>query len=500
MAKSEYWAVQQDIQNRKELQNTLMWYAFTNAQNDKNFEQSKALKEMDYAQAEKIKAAEWTTWQSANITRYNPSTGANESTPIFYRKKTDWAWFEAVDLAGNPIDANLLGGLSSSTPNNTTPTWPSNNINLVRTWNNVWQDANNSWNITVIPWVPAPVWSIWTYQSPNGRSYYVFPDQATWQKALVDDIKAKQAGNTSTGLNTNSTLSDYLKVHVNWPNGWPIGKEYLDRVIKATGLTANANFSKIDPVLLAKGVAAGEGVDITKNATIPQQAIQPATQEQFNPLQVREFEAYDGKAIPAQYKTPMEQDQFVANYNAWRGTRPWVKIENGNDILSVKIDKPTAENAAAQTYASRMLNSSNDLKDYENKYIKLPLADQVYQTYAPDIAVSEDQKLINTAKENFISAVLRKQSGASISALEYYREDKKYFPQPWDSEKVLLAKRNARNFEVKATLNQAWVDDTGKSIASYYNPPIEKVTSNTPDQSTTEDIKDRIARRRKLNQ
>lgn len=62
-----------------------------------------------------------------------------------------------------------------------------------------------------------------------------------------------------------------------------------------------------------------------------------------------------------------------------------------------------------------MLYASNDLKDYENKYIKLPLKEQVYQTYAPNIAVSEDQKLINTAKENFITAVLRKQSGASIS-------------------------------------------------------------------------------------
>lgn len=30
-------------------------------------------------------------WQSANITRYNPLTGANESTPVFYRKKDNGA-------------------------------------------------------------------------------------------------------------------------------------------------------------------------------------------------------------------------------------------------------------------------------------------------------------------------------------------------------------------------------------------------------------------------
>lgn len=50
-----------------------------------------------------------TEWQSTSITRYNPSTGANESTPIFYRKKTSGGGFEAVDLSGNPIDTNTLG-------------------------------------------------------------------------------------------------------------------------------------------------------------------------------------------------------------------------------------------------------------------------------------------------------------------------------------------------------------------------------------------------------
>ena len=50
-----------------------------------------------------------TEWQSTNITRYNPATGANESTPVFYRKKTDGS-FEAVDLSGNKIDASSIGG------------------------------------------------------------------------------------------------------------------------------------------------------------------------------------------------------------------------------------------------------------------------------------------------------------------------------------------------------------------------------------------------------
>ena len=43
---------------------------------------------------------------------------------------------------------------------------------------------------------------------------------------------------------------------------------------------------------------------------------------QSNPLQVKEFEAYNGTTIPAQYKTPLEQDDFVKRYNEWRASRP----------------------------------------------------------------------------------------------------------------------------------------------------------------------------------
>lgn len=75
-------------------------------------------------------------WQSANITRYNPLTGANESTPIFYKKKSGWAGFEAVDLAGNPIDANILWGWTTWwwVPTGTPPSSPTWNIVPVTAW------------------------------------------------------------------------------------------------------------------------------------------------------------------------------------------------------------------------------------------------------------------------------------------------------------------------------------------------------------------------------
>lgn len=56
----------------------------------------------------------------------------------------------------------------------------------------------------------------------------------------------------------------------------------------------------------------------------------------------------------------------------------------------------------------------------------------------------QDVKSYEQAKNNFISAVLRKESGAAISAEEYASEDKKYFPQRGDSPEVIQQKAQAR--------------------------------------------------------
>ncbi len=93
MARGEYEAAAQDIQQQNTVRNNLISQAtqaqFNSLQNKQSFDNSVALKQMDYAESERIRGQEGTTWQSANITRYNPATGANDSTPIFYRKKTN---------------------------------------------------------------------------------------------------------------------------------------------------------------------------------------------------------------------------------------------------------------------------------------------------------------------------------------------------------------------------------------------------------------------------
>ncbi len=59
------------------------------------------------------------------------------------------------------------------------------------------------------------------------------------------------------------------------------------------------------------------------------------------------------------------------------------------------------------------------------------------------------------AKMNFMTANLRKESGASISPSEFETQDKTYFPQPGDHPAVIKQKRQARDLAIQALSVQA---------------------------------------------
>jgi len=65
------------------------------------------------------------------------------------------------------------------------------------------------------------------------------------------------------------------------------------------------------------------------------------------------------------------------------------------------------------------------------------------------------QQQFQQAKLNFITAVLRKESGAAIGQDEYEREDQKYFRQVGDSDAVAAQKKQARQTAIKAMEIQA---------------------------------------------
>jgi hypothetical protein len=90
---------------------------------------------------------------------------------------------------------------------------------------------------------------------------------------------------------------------------------------------------------------------------------------------------------------------------------------------------------------------------------------------------SSEQQQVDAARRNFVTAVLRKESGAAISPSEFYNESQKYFPQPGDSDAVIAQKRHARDTAIKAMEIQAgpgkrFIEETGaKKVVNFNDLP-----------------------------
>jgi hypothetical protein len=69
--------------------------------------------------------------------------------------------------------------------------------------------------------------------------------------------------------------------------------------------------------------------------------------------------------------------------------------------------------------------------------------------------LSPEQQQVAQARINFITAVLRKESGASISPSEFTTAEKNYFPKPGDDAIVVAQKQKARDLAIKTMEMQA---------------------------------------------
>ena len=124
----------------------------------------------------------------------------------------------------------------------------------------------------------------------------------------------------------------------------------------------------------------------------------------------------------------------------------------------------TESQSNATAYGMRMKEANATLEDLAKKGVlkgavieATPFVGGALGQALPSVlgGTSAAQQQVNQAKSNFITAVLRKESGAVISDSEFDREDKKYFPQINDSPAVVKQKENARKLAIKAIEVQA---------------------------------------------
>lgn len=105
-------------------------------------------------------------------------------------------------------------------------------------------------------------------------------------------------------------------------------------------------------------------------------------------------------------------------------------------------------------FYNRMANAQTAINDLEKEGTDMYgyLVNQVPLTNAFQ---SPSFQRYQRAKLDFITAVLRKESGATIGDTEFAKEDQKYFPQVGDSPQVIEDKRKAREIAVESMKTSA---------------------------------------------
>ena len=145
------------------------------------------------------------------------------------------------------------------------------------------------------------------------------------------------------------------------------------------------------------------------------------------------------------------------------------------DYAAQTVTPPTQMNATEQrigSFADAMLRSNPTINQTED--VALNWAERAGARVGDYVGFnvnSPEYQQYNAAKENFINAVVRPESGAVVNKDEYVRYDRMYFPQPGESAATVKLKREFREDKIQETIRQA-----GPAYKPTAAPAAEKPT------------------------
>lgn len=113
------------------------------------------------------------------------------------------------------------------------------------------------------------------------------------------------------------------------------------------------------------------------------------------------------------------------------------------------------EQARDAGFADRMMNSQSILRDLDKQGTNAWGRISEGLGKGGNYLQSEEYQKFRQAKEDFINAQLRRESGAAISADEFTKADRQYFPQPGDTPAMVAQKDKNRQLAVDAMIRGA---------------------------------------------
>lgn len=126
-----------------------------------------------------------------------------------------------------------------------------------------------------------------------------------------------------------------------------------------------------------------------------------------------------------------------------------------NEISKINADaaggKKTEVQAKDEKFANKMENAEKNLKGLDDQYTGIAGGVMRGTEYLPggNAVQSGSYQKYKQARDNFLTALLRDESGAAIGTSEFNRYEKELFPQPGDAAGVIEQKREARRIAIE---------------------------------------------------
>jgi hypothetical protein len=154
--------------------------------------------------------------------------------------------------------------------------------------------------------------------------------------------------------------------------------------------------------------------------------------------------AYEDKLMRHRDKLTENQQKILASAVKEKMAEAMLKFRGAQadaKAAEKEAEPPKASQAAAAGYGHRIEKANKEMDELTSGgYNRADPAESV-KAMLPEGLQSENAKKQRNAERNFINAVLRRESGAAISASEFAEGEKQYFPRINDTAEVLEQKR-----------------------------------------------------------
>lgn len=194
--------------------------------------------------------------------------------------------------------------------------------------------------------------------------------------------------------------------------------------------------------------------DVAKTAIeYGQGGLLTALSEAKTPQEVMAIQGRLRKPVSTTQRAPTTASSGGVTYQYDYATGKWSPIAPGNQQQNSTMDgKPqNATQAKVNGYADRLTEANKIIADLGKEFTHW----YSYGNILPNQLQTDDRQNFEQAKTNFITAVLRQESGAVISDSEFKRAESQYFPKPGDSASQIAQKEANRNTVINSFYREA---------------------------------------------